>query len=161
MPMILKGINVPFLNYLSNIRARIGQGPIIRVGGNSQENTQLYMTQFPDKEIINKTVENTPTNPVGPISPLPETAIGSPRWPLISMMQTATPEVNIDIDLLYMLNNISTFLGVNWYLGLPFAYPVNVSGISEMTGIFEQVLGANLIALQLGLYCSVTGVSLN
>lgn len=64
--------------------------------------------------------------------------------------KTATPEVNIDIDLLYMLNNISALLDVNWYLGLPFSYPVNISGISEMTGIFEQVLGDKLIALQLG-----------
>lgn len=62
--------------------------------------------------------------------------------------------MNIEIDLLYMMNNITAFLGVNWYLGLPFAYPVNISGISEMTGIFEEVLGDNLIALQLGMYCN-------
>jgi hypothetical protein len=64
--------------------------------------------------------------------------------------------VNIEIDLLYMMNNITAFLGVNWYLGLPFAYPINITGISEMTGIFEEVLGDSLIALQLGVYCSMT-----
>jgi hypothetical protein len=77
------------------------------------------------------------------------------------MMQTATPEVNIDVDLLYMLNNVSALLGVNWYLGLPFAYPVNISGISEMAGIFEEVLGNNLIALQLGPYYNITRTSLD
>lgn len=64
--------------------------------------------------------------------------------------------MNIDIDLLYLMNNITAFLGVQWYLGLPFAYPVNISGISEMTGIFEQVLGGNLIGLQMGPYCIVS-----
>lgn len=58
-------INVPFLNYVSNIRARIGHGMTIRVGGNSQEHTGLYMTPFPDYEIINKTVESTTADPVG------------------------------------------------------------------------------------------------
>lgn len=64
--------------------------------------------------------------------------------------QTATPEVDIDIDLLYTLNNMSALLDIQWYLGLPFSYPLNISGISELTGVFEQVLGDNLIALQLG-----------
>ena len=59
--------------------------------------------------------------------------------------------MNIVIDLLYMLNNITNFVGTNWYLGLPFSYPVNISGISAMTGIIEDVLGDNLIALQLGM----------
>lgn len=58
------GINVPFLNMLSNIRARAGAGPIVRVGGNSQENTQLFLTPFESEEIINKTILTTPTNPV-------------------------------------------------------------------------------------------------
>lgn len=48
------------------------------------------------------------------------------------------------------MNNISDFVGVNWYLGLPFAYPINTTGISDMTAIFEEVLGDRLIALQLG-----------
>ncbi|KAF8320735.1 hypothetical protein DL93DRAFT_2073392 [Clavulina sp. PMI_390] len=86
----------------------------------------LYYTPFPDYEIINKTILATSEDP------------------------TATPEVDIDIDMLYALNNISALLGTQWYLGLPFSYPVNVTGISELTGIFEQVLGDNLIALQLG-----------
>lgn len=51
-----------------------------------------------------------------------------------------------------MMNNITDFVGVNWYLGLPFAYPVNVSGISAMTAVFQEVLGDKLIALQLGMF---------
>lgn len=60
------GLNVPFLNYVSNIRARIGQGMTIRVGGNSQENMELFFTPFDDYEIINKTLENSATDPVCP-----------------------------------------------------------------------------------------------
>lgn len=65
-------------------------------------------------------------------------------------MQTITPEVNVYIDLLYTMLNITTLTGAQWYLGLPFGYPVNVSGIVEMVKIYEEVLGDNLIALQLG-----------
>lgn len=54
------------------------------------------------------------------------------------------------IDLLYTLLNVTTLTDVQWYLGLPFGYPVNVSGIVEMAKIYEDVLGDNLIALQLG-----------
>jgi hypothetical protein len=71
-PFHPKGINVPFLNYLSNIRARIGHGPTVRVGGNSQENTQLYLSEFPNHEIINKTLETTPTTPVSRFSQIVE-----------------------------------------------------------------------------------------
>lgn len=60
----MTGINVPFLNYLANIHARIGSPPIVRVGGNSQENTQLYLTPFPNSEVINKTLESTVQTPV-------------------------------------------------------------------------------------------------
>lgn len=54
------------------------------------------------------------------------------------------------IDLLYTLLNITTLTSAQWYLGLPFGYPVNVTGIVEMAKIYEDVLGDNLIALQLG-----------
>jgi len=55
---------VPFLNYLGNIRARIGHGPTVRVGGNTQEFTELFLDSFPNHEIINKTLETTPNSPV-------------------------------------------------------------------------------------------------
>lgn len=48
------------------------------------------------------------------------------------------------------MNNISALVDTHWYLGLPFAYPLNITGISEMTAIFEEILGDRLIALQMG-----------
>ena len=58
--------------------------------------------------------------------------------------------MDIYVDLLYMLNNITTLTSTQWYLGLPFGYPVNVTGIVDLARIYEQVLGDNLLALQLG-----------
>jgi hypothetical protein len=49
-----------------------------------------------------------------------------------------------------MLNNITTLTSTQWYLGLPFGYPVNVTGIVNIARIYEHVLGNNLLALQLG-----------
>ncbi|KAF8324445.1 uncharacterized protein EI90DRAFT_2934654 [Cantharellus anzutake] len=127
-------INVPFLNYLQGIRSRAGAGPVVRVGGNSQESTEIFLETFqPHHEFLNKTV----------------------------IPGTITPEVNIALDLFYAMSNISTFVDVQWYAGLPFAAPLNLSGIATMTAYAEQVLGDNLIALQLGnepdLYVSPTG----
>lgn len=53
------------------------------------------------------------------------------------------------------MNNISELLDVHWYLGLPMAYPLNISGISAMTAVYEEVLGDRLIALQLGVWSSL------
>ncbi len=36
-------LKVPFLNYMANIRTRAGQGAIVRVGGNSQEGSTLFL----------------------------------------------------------------------------------------------------------------------
>lgn len=50
------GLNVPFLNYVANLKARAGGGINIRVGGNSQENTEFFFEPFNTHyEIINKT----------------------------------------------------------------------------------------------------------
>ncbi|KAF8320741.1 hypothetical protein DL93DRAFT_1730126 [Clavulina sp. PMI_390] len=120
-------LNVPFLNYLATLRSRMGMSPLVRVGGNSQEHTELFYEPFNSHmEITNKTLNQDPNSP------------------------TITPEVNVWIDLLYTLLNITQFTGTQWYLGLPYGYPLNVSGIVEMTLAYEQALGDNLIALQLG-----------
>lgn len=43
----------------------MGTAPIIRIGGNSQEHTQLFDTPFNDKyELINKTLNENPLSPV-------------------------------------------------------------------------------------------------
>lgn len=57
-------LNVPFLNYLGGIRSRAGMGAQVRVGGNSQETSLLYMDGFPNHEVINKTHNPDSTNPV-------------------------------------------------------------------------------------------------
>lgn len=54
---VYSGLNVPFLNYLANLKARTGQGVNVRVGGNTQELTKLFFEPFNKNfEIINKTV---------------------------------------------------------------------------------------------------------
>jgi hypothetical protein len=47
-------LKVPFLNYLGNIRNRAGMGPLVRVGGNSQEASTLYPDGFANHMIIEK-----------------------------------------------------------------------------------------------------------
>lgn len=34
---------MPFLNFMANIQNRAGAGPIIRVGGNSQEGSTIFV----------------------------------------------------------------------------------------------------------------------
>lgn len=59
-----------------------------------------------------------------------------------------------------MMLNITTLTSTQWYLGLPYGYPVNMTGIATMAKIYEDVLGDNLIALQLG-ELSVSDANLN
>lgn len=47
-------LKVPFLNYLANIRDRAGAGPIIRVGGNSQEGSTLFTSGLDDGDSVEK-----------------------------------------------------------------------------------------------------------
>ena len=44
-----------FLNYAANIQVRAGMGPIIRVGGNTQDSSTLYTQGFTDGLDIEKT----------------------------------------------------------------------------------------------------------
>ena len=125
----------------------MGAGPVIRVGGNSQEHTEFFTTPFDDKfEIINKTLNTNPLSPVCYLISVLHATLTLYHQP----GKTVTPEVNVYIDLLYTMLNITKLTEAQWYLGLPFGYPVNVSGIVEMAKIYEEVLGDNLIALQLG-----------
>lgn len=48
------------------------------------------------------------------------------------------------------MKNISNLLGVDWYFGLPFFDPTNITGITTLAVFSEEVLGTNLIALQMG-----------
>ena len=53
------------------------------------------------------------------------------------------------------MSNITTLVGTQWYGGLPFADPTNTTGIASIVAYAEQILGDNLMALQLGsfLFC--------
>jgi hypothetical protein len=53
-------IQVPFLNALGNMKARVDQGAVVRVGGNSQERSLLYPNNgFGNFRAINKTKDPT------------------------------------------------------------------------------------------------------
>lgn len=43
-----------FLNYLANIYARAGSGPVVRVGGNTQDNSTIMPDGFPGGGMIEK-----------------------------------------------------------------------------------------------------------
>lgn len=43
-----------FLNYLANIQVRAGQGPVIRVGGNTQEGSTIFADGLADGTELNK-----------------------------------------------------------------------------------------------------------
>ena len=64
--------------------------------------------------------------------------------------QTATPDVDVTVDLYYAMTNISALLGVEWYLGLPFKDPTNTTGIAAMMATIEDIMGDRILALQLG-----------
>lgn len=65
-----------------------------------------------------------------------------------------TPEVNINSDLFYMMNNASSLVDVQWYGGLPFADPTNSTGIASIIAFAEEILGDRLLAMQLGVNLS-------
>ena len=83
-------IQVPFLNLMSTLASRAGEVHI-RVGGNTQDYATLV--DFLDQgRVIEKMSQDT-NNP------------------------TSTPTLLFTRDLLYMMNNISNFVPVKWYLG--------------------------------------------
>lgn len=43
-----------FLNYMANIQVRAGQGPVIRVGGNTQEGSTIFADGLADGQELNK-----------------------------------------------------------------------------------------------------------
>jgi hypothetical protein len=47
-------LKIEFLNYLQNIRNRAGVGPIVRVGGNSQEDSSIWADGLADGLNIDK-----------------------------------------------------------------------------------------------------------
>lgn len=76
-----------FLNYMANIQARAGQGPIIRVGGNTQEGSTIFADGLADgleldkiltangtygtKTVSRNYITSHPSSPKLPVSPRP------------------------------------------------------------------------------------------
>ncbi|EJU00548.1 hypothetical protein DACRYDRAFT_23005 [Dacryopinax primogenitus] len=120
-------LNIPFLNYLNNIRLRAGAGPIVRVGGNSQETETLFVDGLPDGAELDKI--NQGVGATGVIN---------------------TPIINFSPELLYSLANISALVDAQWYFGLSFN-DTSADGNALVVAQYAQdILGNNLIALQLG-----------
>ncbi|KAJ7453359.1 glycoside hydrolase family 79 protein [Mycena galericulata] len=114
-------IQVPFLNLMANIQQRAGS-VMIRVGGNTQESATLVDT-LPNGRIL----EKNHTGVTG---------------------TTQTPPLDYTRDLLYLMRNISSFVNVHWFLGIPWFItdPFNTAIVTAA----EEVLGDYLLGLQAG-----------
>lgn len=114
-----------FLNYLVNIKNRARAGPIIRVGGNTQDSSSLSLTPFADGLAVEK-IKQGPT-------------------------VTSTPIVNYSLDLLYLMANITSLVGTDWFLGLPFnSTSITTHDAALVAKTALGVLGEKLRALSLG-----------
>lgn len=120
-----QNLKVPFLNYLANIRTRAGQGPIVRVGGNTQENSTYYSQGLPKNAVINK----------------------------IKIPGQNTPTINYSPDLFYAMSNISALVDTQWYFGLAFNV-TDVADKSDNIPLAalaaRNALGDRLLGLQIG-----------
>lgn len=119
-----QNIKVPFLNYMANIRNRAGQGPIVRVGGNTQESSTFYSQGFLDGRVLEKT----------------KTA--------------SSPIINYSPALFYAMRNVSDIVDVVWYFGLPFNQSAVENGvipnIPQAAAAAQEILGDLLLGLQIG-----------
>ncbi|KJA24885.1 glycoside hydrolase family 79 protein [Hypholoma sublateritium FD-334 SS-4] len=114
-------LQVPFLNLMANIQERAGS-VLVRLGGNTQEYAVMVDT-LPDGHTIAKqraTIQQT----------------------------TETPAVEYTVDLFYMASNISSFVNVNWFIGIPFNDSTNWRlAIAENA---QTIIGDNLLGMQAG-----------
>ncbi|KAJ7303068.1 glycoside hydrolase family 79 protein [Mycena albidolilacea] len=116
-------IQVPFLNLMANIQQRAGS-VMVRVGGNTQESAKLVDDGvIPDGRVLTK-------NHTG--------VTGT----------TQTPPLEFSRDLLYMMRNISSFVNVHWFLGIPWfvTQPFDTKIITAS----QEILGDYLLGLQAG-----------
>jgi len=114
-------IQVAFLNLMANLQHRSGRINI-RVGGNTQE-TAVLVPSTPDGRMLEK-FTGASSNP------------------------TQTPPLVFTPDLLYLMRNISSFVNVRWYLGVPFNDTQNFRLAIAEQG--QAILGDYLIGLQVG-----------
>ncbi|CAD6588899.1 MAG: hypothetical protein TREMPRED_005197, partial [Tremellales sp. Tagirdzhanova-0007] len=121
-----------FLNYMANIKTRAGQGPVIRVGGNTQEGSTIFADGLPDGLELDKI----------------KTVQGA-----YGVNTLSSPLVNYSPLLLYTMANISNLVSAEWFFGLSF----NQSAAENMTGNVpiaadwaQKILGSNLRGLAVG-----------
>lgn len=115
-------INPTFLNVLENIRVRNNEVKV-RVGGNTQEKAVFFPNGLPGGQTITKDRSNVhgPTN---------------------------TPTIDVGIDLIYALANISALTETYWFLGIPFNDTSNPR--LQIGDASEAILGKYLLGFQLG-----------
>lgn len=117
-----KFIDPVFLNLLSNINVR-GGSVLIRVGGNSQEKAVFHPEGLPNGATILKNKGNA-TDP------------------------TFTPTIDVGIDLLYAMANISSLTNAKWFVGVPFNDTANPR--LAIASYAQQILGDHLLGFQVG-----------
>lgn len=119
-------LNPIFLNYMANIRNRAGCGPVIRVGGNTQESSTLVLNEGADTTEKIKIDNYSPTN---------------------------TPIINYTPELLYIMANVSSLVNVEWFFGLSFN-ETSVSTLNPNVPVaaewIQRILGGNLRGLAMG-----------
>ncbi|KAJ3880476.1 hypothetical protein F5051DRAFT_161099 [Lentinula edodes] len=114
-------LQVPFLNLLATIAQRAG-AVRVRVGGNSQD-TASEVATLDDGKVLEKDLSGV-TNP------------------------TETPPLVFTPDLLYMMRNISDFVNVRWFVGIPFNDSSNFR--LEIAQSAQEILGDYLMGVQAG-----------
>ncbi|KAF8519369.1 glycoside hydrolase family 79 protein [Hysterangium stoloniferum] len=110
------------LNLLANVERRAGSVQL-RVGGNTQEKAVFFPEGLPGEATILKDKSQI-TNP------------------------TQTPTIQVGIDLLYAMSNITSLVNAVWYMGVPFNDSANPRlAIAQYS---ERILGTSLKGLQVG-----------
>ncbi|KAB5589021.1 hypothetical protein CTheo_7533 [Ceratobasidium theobromae] len=117
-------LQVPFLNHMSNLKARAGKVSI-RVGGNTQETSVLIPDGFSSGYVIEKF-----------------------RRP--GSTPTETPLIYFSPELIYSMKNISSLVPMEYYFGLNWIDPNNFTNSVLVAETVESILGTDLLALQLG-----------
>lgn len=123
-PAALKPI---FLNYMANIRNRAGAGPLVRVGGNTQESSSMFLSGTSNGEAVEKIK--------------------------VGEKVTSTPIINFTPDLFYIMSNISAVLDTDWYFGLSFnssAVGTISPNVPLVASYAQQILGSHLKGLAMG-----------
>ncbi|KAJ3569540.1 hypothetical protein NP233_g4984 [Leucocoprinus birnbaumii] len=113
-------IQVPFLNLMANLQERAGH-VLIRIGGNTQEYAVMVNELDNGKAIAKQKASLTQT--------------------------TLTPAVLYTADLFYIAANISQFVNVNWFVGIPFN---DTNWRLQIAEYSQRILGDKLVGMQVG-----------